>query len=145
MQNTGRDPNKDIADVVDEFNSVTFMILKIAKKFEPNSSDLEWLRKKMSLVRSFDQQCIILRSKDKIWNYRDQIIKRDLNFFINNNFGKYIKNDDNRTFMYTLINLIKRRVKSFSPQELAELWNLANRLLGCVAKYKELTGDFTDE
>jgi hypothetical protein len=142
---SGGDTTKEVSDVVDEFHSVVFKILKICKKIEPNNIDIEWLQNKLSLARDVDPLMIINRSKDKIWYYRQQILNEDGDFFLNNTFAPFIKNDKNKTFMYTLLNLIKKRFAERSNEEKKMLWGLGKSMLASVIKYKKLIKDYSEE
>lgn len=136
--------SKEISVVLLEFHSLVFKLIKIAKKYEPTNVDIEWLKNKLSLARDLDPLMIITRAKNKIWHYRKQIKERDLDFFMNHKFKKFIKNDENKTFMYTLFNLIKKRFLELSENEQNLIWDLVYNLLICVAKYKKLTNDFNE-
>ncbi len=137
-----RNLSEDENQILDEFHSTVFKILKLCRKIEPNNIDVEWLHSKLTLARDIDPLLIMNRSMDKIWIYRDEILDRNLDFFINNKFDKFVKNDENKTFMYTLINLIKKRVLELSKEEKDVIWGLINKLLVSVIKYKKITGDY---
>ncbi len=79
---------------------------------------------------------------DKIWIYRNEILSKDERFFMDNKFTKFVKNDENKTFMYTLINLIKQRFMERTFEEKEMIWGLINDLLISVIKYKKITGDY---
>ena len=139
-----RDLTKDVSDVIDEFHSTVFKIIKICKKIEPNNIDIEWLQNKLSLARDIDPLLIINKAKDKLWFYREEIITQNLDFFIANNFSQFVKNDSNKTFLYTLINLIKKRFFERSEDEKKMIWALMKSMLVCVIKYKKLINDFVE-
>ncbi len=134
-----RDITKEESNIIDDFHRVVFKILKICKKLEPNNVDVEWLQNKLSLARNVDPLLIMSRSKDKIWTYRHEIMAKDTEFFMQNKFSQFVKNDENKTFMYTLINLIKKRFLELSQEEKNVIWDLANDLLVCVIKYMKIT------
>jgi hypothetical protein len=128
-----------ISEVLTDFHSVIFKILKIVKKLEPDNPDLDWLQNRLGLARDVDPLLIIETCKEKIWYYREFIIAKDEKFFVADNFGKFIKNDERKTFMYTLINLIRRRLSERSPAEKEKLWEFAQSMLKSVIQYKKLT------
>ncbi len=134
-----RDLSKEESDIIDAFHKTTFDLLKIAKRMEPNHIDIEWLHNKLSIARKIDPLLIITRSKEKIWTYRNEIMDRNIDFFIKNKFTQFIKNDENKTFMYTLVNLFKRRFMDLSKEEQDLIWDLANDLLINVIKYMKIT------
>jgi hypothetical protein len=140
-----RDLTKEISNILMEFHSTVFKILKICRKLEPNNVDLEWLHNKLSLARDIDPLLIINRAKDKMWFYRNQIIENDMDFFLNNKFSEFVKNDENKTFMYTLIGLIKTKISQMSDPEIEHLWKLSKIMLKCVIHYKKAINDYVEE
>ena len=74
--------------------------------------------------------------------YKDQIINEDVKFFMENKFGQFIKNDENRPFMYTMVNLIKNGYKDMSEPEKKMVWTLIKTLLKIVIEYKKAINDF---
>lgn len=139
-----RDLTDEISAVIDDFHTIIFKLVKICKKIEPNNIDIEWLQNTLSLARGVDPLLIINRAKDKIWFYRNEIIAEDTDFFMKNNFSNFVKNDENKTFMYTLLNLIKRRFLERTEEEKKYIWSLTKLLLGHVIKYKKLIGDYAE-
>jgi hypothetical protein len=141
MSNTKN--TNDINIIVSNFHGKIFKILKICKKIRPNNIELEQLHSRLSLARDVDPLLIINRCKDKMWLYRDYILERNEKFFLDNGFTQYIKDDDNKSFMHSLIDLIKSGYKSTSTEEKDILWSLAQDMLRHVIEYKKAIGDFS--
>ena len=137
MEKVERNLTEDLSLLLMDFHSTIFKLIKIAKKYSPNSIEVEWLHGKLSLARNIDPLLIINRAKDKFWCYKEKIINRDLSFFLNHKFKKFIKNDENKTFMYTFMNLVKNELKKMSEKELDILWKLVNKMLLCIVEYKK--------
>jgi hypothetical protein len=137
-----RNLTEEVNDIVTRFHNVIFKIMKFCKQKQPDAVALDSLHRKLSLARDLDPLIIINRSKDKIWMYKDQIINEDEDFFINNKFGQFIKNDENKPFMYTMVKLIKDNFKKMSEPEKKMVWTLNQSLLKIVIEYKKITNDF---
>lgn len=133
-----RDLTKELSDLLDEFHATLFKILKLCRTYEPNNIDLEWCLNKLSLARDVDPLIIINKAADKLWYYRNHIIDENLDFFMNTDFDGFIKNDENKTFMYTLVHLVKRHINKMSGAELSFIWKLCKKLLECCIKYKQM-------
>lgn len=140
-----RDLSKEESDIIDAFHRVIFKLLKICKKMEPNNIEVEWLHNKLSLARNVDPLLIITRCKEKIWTYRNEILERNTDFFVKNKFSQFVKNDENKTFMYTLINLLKKKFMELSDEERSAIWDLANELLVCVIKFMKIEAEKKDK
>jgi hypothetical protein len=132
----------EINVIITEFHSVIFKVFKICQKIEPNNIELEWLRKQISLARDIDPLLIINKCSNKIWAHREQIINEDESFFLNSQYNNFIKNDENKSFISELVNLIKKRYIGISASEKKVLWNLIKAMLTSIVKYKKATGDF---
>ncbi len=130
-----------ISKVLDEFHSIVFKIIRQAQGMYPNNPDIEWLQKKLGLARSIDPCLIMNRCKDKIWSYKDQILTNDEDFFINERFGRYIKDDENKTFINTLMHTLKAGYSRLSDAEKTLVWGQMSGLLKCVVEYMKLTAD----
>jgi hypothetical protein len=135
------DKEKLTLDILDKFHSTVAAIFRIAKKLEPDSTEIIRLSRILNIAKQEDPLIIINRSKDKIWLYRQYIINEDEDFFYNNKFSQFIKEDENKEFMYTLIGLIKKRFRALSQDEKDVIWKYSKDLLRYVIEYKKITGD----
>ncbi|MGL5934196.1 MAG: hypothetical protein ACRCZI_01085 [Cetobacterium sp.] len=134
----------EVNTIITNFNSTTSTILRICKKLAPNQVELDSLQNIIKLAKDVDPLIIINRCKDKFWMHREYIINEDENFFLNNQFSSFIKDDENKSFIYSLINLIKSRYKTMSVGEKKQIWSLIKDLLKYVIEYKKSINDFTN-
>lgn len=137
-----RDLTDEVNGIITNFHGVMFKILKICRKIDPTSIELESLQSRIGLARDIDPLLIINRCKDKVWMHREHIINENEEFFLKNKFTEYIKNDENKSFMHSLINLIKTKYKGLSAPEKKELWRLVKEMLRHIVEYKKATDDF---
>lgn len=136
-----RDLTDEVTTIVANFHGIIFKILKIMRKIEPNVLELESLQKKLGIARDLDPLLIINRCKDKIWMFRESIINEDADFFMKNKFSEFVKNDENKPFMYTMINLIKTKWMEITAFEQKEIWRMIKELLRHIIEYKQAIGD----
>jgi|SRR6185436_8395970 len=134
----------EIITIVQNFHTKVFNILKICKKLNPKSVELHQLHNIASLARDTEFLTIINRCKDKMWLHREHIINRNERFFLNNEFKQYIKDDENKSFMHSLINVIQTGYKDISENEKDILWRHVQDMLRHVIEYKKAIGDFTN-
>lgn len=132
-----KDITDDINVIITDFHSSLSKILKICKRIEPNNVDLKWLHGIVALSRDIDPLTIIDRCASKLWLYREQIINEDESFFMTHNFATFIKDDENKSFMYNLLNLIKSKFTEMSMPEKKMIWTLIKGMLAAVARYKK--------
>jgi hypothetical protein len=116
----------------------------MAEQLDPRNYHIEWVKKQMSIALKIDKENIIKRMKDKMWEYRKEIIAHDMAFFKNNHFSKYIKNDDNRPFMYSFLNMLKKKSETLSQEEIDKIWEETDNLLLYCIEYKRLIKDYDE-
>ncbi len=130
----------DIHEIVKGFNHSVFKLIKIAKRYEPSNPNVIWLQDRLTALRQVDELFIINKCKDKLWAYKDQIIGKDVNFFVDHGYEKFIKEDGNKAFMYTLMQTVKDRIVQMDEDELAEVWVVMHAMLFNVINYMKITG-----
>lgn len=133
---------EEVHIIIKDFNSIVTRVMRICKKIEPNSVELDSLQNMLKIAREIDPLMIINRCKDKVWMHRQYIIEEDEDFFLNNQFSDFIKDDENKSFIYSLMNLIKTRYATMSSNEKKVIWALIKELLKCVIAYKKSINDF---
>lgn len=130
--------------ILKDFHGALFNLINIAEQIDSKNYHLAWVKRQMDLVRKIDKENIIKRMQDKMWDYRTEIVQRDINFFKNNQFSKYIKDDDNRPFMYSFLNMIKKKIDTLSEDEMSAIWDIINQLLLSCIEYKRLIHDYVE-
>jgi hypothetical protein len=140
--NTDQHTTEKVNNIVTNFHSIISKVMKICKKIEPNSIELETVQRLIGLARDIDPLMIINRCKDKFWMHRQQILNEDEEFFLNNQFSDFIKEDENKSFIYNLMNLIKLRYREMSKAEKKQIWTHIKDLLKCIIEYKTAINDF---
>ena len=85
---------------------------------------------------------IFIRSHQKIWVNREQILNKNIDFFLNRNYSHLIKQDRHQTFLTTLINIIKHKFAKLDKDVQNLYWNKIFCLLQCIIKYKKLVAEY---
>ena len=111
------DKQKKISTILDDFNRQVSRILKVAETKEKNNVDVIWVRKTISLIRQENPPLMIEKCTDKIWDNREHIMKRDLDFFLKNSFGQYVKNDERKEWLTGLISMVQKKMVVLSDEE----------------------------
>jgi hypothetical protein len=137
------DKQKKISTILDNFNRQVSRIMKIAEAKEKDNIDVIWVRKLISLIRQENPPLILERCIDKLWDNREQIMKRDMDFFLKNSFGKYVKDDDNKEWLTGLISMVQKKQALLSEDEKKYIWDCINKMLECVIQYRIIMGDFS--
>lgn len=140
------DDQKKLSDVLHKFNLHAGKIMKIAVAVSGNSHPrIEWLSRVFNIARDVDPLCIITRCVDKMWNAKDKILSKDLDFFMKDyDTSVYIKNDHNKVWLDELVCIVRNEVPLLSQKEQDFLWSCLNEMLSAVIEYKLIKGEFED-
>ena len=130
--------------ILKDFHNALFKIICISEKIDPKNYHITWVKGQIDLFRKIDKENIIKRVKDKFWYYRKEIMEENLAFFHANQFSKFIKNDENKTFMYSFVNMLKKKIQLLSKEEMDYIWQLIKQILISCIEYKKLINDYDD-
>jgi hypothetical protein len=130
--------------ILRKFHNALFDLINVAESIDPKNTHVTWVKQQIDIFRKIDRENIIRRLKDKMWDYREQIMNKDLDFFKQNQFSKFIKNDDNRQFMYSIINMLKKKIETLEPEAIEVIWDIILQLLMSCIEYKKLTRDYDE-
>jgi len=131
----------ELNKILREFHGAMFKVIKIAEKLDPKNYYITWVKQQIDILRKIDKENIIKRCKDKFWHYQKEIINHDIAFFHNNQFTNFIKDDDNKQFMYSFVNMLKKKINNISDEEKQQIWELLEKVLEMCIAYKQLVGD----
>src|SRR6476661_3481659 len=116
--------------------------MRICKKIDSESLEIQEIQRLIKVAKEVDPLLMLKTCKDNIWLHKDQILKEDAEFFLNNSFDQFIINNENKQFMHNLITLIKNKYVKMKDVEKEEIWKLMKDLLRGVAEYKKATNDY---
>jgi hypothetical protein len=134
----------ELNSILKEFHATLFDVIKYAEKIDPHNANIAWVKDQIFIVHKLDKENIIKRVQDKFWHYRQEIMDRNIEFFTNNQFSQFIKNDQHKSFMYSFVNMIKKKVLGLSEPELNILWTYMEVILKCCVAYKKLIRDYDE-
>lgn len=132
--------------VANEFIREIMDLMNMCEAKNGHDEDIDRLRELIQWARSalgeFD---IINRSKEKIWENRQQVIDRNLDFFLNADVGtKYIKpGDKDRKFIERIIHKVRSRHGIMNEKEFDRIWSIGNDMVRTVCEYMILNGEFS--
>jgi hypothetical protein len=129
--------------ILKEFYTATFKIINIAISIDPKNHYISWVRQQIDLVRKIDKENIIKRVHDKFWFYRKEIIDRDTEFFNRAEFSRFIKKDENEKFMYSFVNMIRKKISDLTDEQKDIIWYHLEAMLTTTVRYKKLIGDYS--
>lgn len=127
-------------EAIDSLEIQIKAILHIAKESAPSQkvmNDVHWVEKIVNAcIASHNSYEIMVRIRPKISHYRKQILANDEEFFKQESFSSFIKNDGNQQFMNNLINVVKAGFLSLTPELKAQVWRCLEEIVRCVAQFR---------
>ena len=136
----------DIINVCDKFHGAIADIIRLVREKRVDCPELERLEKIISLCKADSDEFLIERCKEKLWESRVQIKSKDDNYFMNENFDRYIKKGSQYAdFQYDLMDIIRVGYPEFTEAEKARLWKISNTMLKSACAYMLLKGDFNEQ
>lgn len=137
---------KEISDIIQYFNRQVSNIFKVIDNKEDiikNNPDIDWVRRITKIVRNENPPYMLEKSIDKLWENKDSILNRDLNFLIDNDVAhKYIKNDCRKEWIEGMLDLFMKNLDNLNTDERDYLWKCINNMLQAVIKYRIINEDF---
>ena len=129
--------NKLFRDYSNILNSIISLTIKITKD-EDEIIELERVKRILGLCPLEER---LLRTKDKIWNARNHILKKNSDFFIKRDYSSMIKQDSNQAFIESLMLIVKTKFPKLKKKEQFFYWKKATSLLKIVAEFKKMIGE----
>jgi hypothetical protein len=137
---------KEISDIIQYFNRQVSNIFKIIDNKDDmikNNPDIDWVRRITKIVRNENPPYMLEKSIDKLWENKDSILNRDLNFLIDNDVAhKYIKNDCRKEWIEGMLTFFMDNLNNLNEDDRDYLWKCINNMLQAVIRYKIIHNDF---
>ncbi len=136
--------DKDIKELYDIYKFfmqnlnkiITSMSLSL-KSRRDEMAEIDSLKRLINLIPDKEEE-IFIRCYFKVWEHREIIMEKNIDYFMNKDYTTMVKKDDNESIIKNLINIIKTFYKELSEEEQDQYWKLANNLLVAVARYNKL-------
>ena len=135
-----RYPVDEVNSILEDFSNCLTSLITTAIKHccdEEDEIQLTAIRKIVVLLPLEEK---FIRVKGKIWNIdvRKSIMKQDATYFMEKDYSKNIKKDDNQEFIENLIMTIKTRFQELSLDDQLTYWKISMKMLQSVARFKRL-------
>lgn len=132
---------KDLNEICDGYtNHIKYLIVLGKRKLNPKTDEDEIIEmdRLMRLINMLPNDEIFIRSKDKIWFARNQILQKNIDWFFNRDYSANIKKDQKQRMIETLLRIVRNQWRDLSEEEKEMYWDRGLEILGLVAKFKKL-------
>lgn len=134
-----------LIEVCHEFNRLIKQILHLITKKMPKDTNIACMKKKLTLLMNISEEDMILRCHEKLYEVKDKILANDEKFFMDGDtekkvLYKYVKQDDNESYIKTMIKTLKLLYRQSSQEEKNIIWEKTNRMLALSLEYMILKG-----
>lgn len=108
---------------------------------EEDEDQLVELERVKRLVNFLPADECFIRSKDKIWWARKQILRKNAGWFLNRDYSNNIKKDHKQAMIETIIRAVQEKFPKMTTEEQDLFWTKGIQMLQVVAKYKKVSGE----
>lgn len=136
---------KNINDILQKFNRQIAKIFKVLDRMYPNDVNIVHVKNVLRIAREEMPERLITEGGEKLWDNKDKIIERDVDFFLRpNNMSKYAGSEKTRSEVETMRAFVGREYKNLSAEEVEFIWGAVNSMLKCVVEYRIITGEYVE-
>jgi hypothetical protein len=137
------DNTEKIQKIHQKFNRHLFKIFKVADKYHPNNIDLQHAKSMARIARDMAPERIMDEAGSKLWDQKDNIIKRNTKFFLEaDNLSNYANDKKTKDFVESMISFIRQEYTKISPEDLSNIWDYVNTMLRCTIEYKMINKEY---
>jgi CII-binding regulator of phage lambda lysogenization HflD len=130
-------PPKVLNEIFQTYSNTLTSLLSLAKQQCTDESDIVELERLKRVISLCPLEEKFIRTKDKIWSVRIQIIAKDSQYFIEKDYSANIKKDQNQIMMETLMELTVDKFSNMSDTHKEAYWKKLLVLLNLIARYKK--------
>jgi hypothetical protein len=136
------DNQKKINTVVQNYNREVKKLLNIVDYLIPDNPKVYIIIRVFNMVKRENPSMIIERGVDKLWDNKDHILNKDVEFFKKSTGAQYIKDDSNKEWLTELISMLKDEYENLNEKEIDMMWTGMKNLLEYVIQFKLLKQDY---
>lgn len=128
---------KVVTPLFTQYVNTMVSIISTAISQSDDEEDIADLTRIKRIINLAPKEELLIRTKDKVWGVRHHIIKKDRDFFFERDYSKMIKQDSNKAFIESLMDIVKNNYDELDQDEQNHYWTKAIELLNLVAKFKK--------
>ncbi len=128
-------------NIFKSFSNNIKSIITLAEKYVKDEDDEVALDSIKRIIKLCPDDEILIRTMDKIWGVRLQIINKDINYFLNKEYGNLVREDEKKEMIVGLIQIVREFFPELKKEEQNVFWSYGTSLLKLVAECKKLIGE----
>jgi hypothetical protein len=134
----------DINNILQKFNRQIAKIFKVLDRVFPDDrADMCHIKQVLQIAREEMPERLITEGGDKLWDNRERIIARDVDFFLQeNNMSKYAGSEKTKSEVNTMVKFVGREYNNLTVDEMNFVWDTVHNMLKCVIEYRIIMGDY---
>jgi hypothetical protein len=136
------DNQKKINTIVQNYNRQVKKLLSMIDYLIPDNPKVYLIIRIFNMIKRENPSMIIERGVDKLWDNKDHILNKDVEFFKKSTGSQYIKDDNNKEWLTELISMLKEEYENLNEKEINVIWSGMKNLLECVIQFKLLKQDY---
>ena len=139
------DKQRKISDILQQFNRQVAKIFKVIDKYHPDNVDIQHVKQILSLCRDITPDRIIREAGEKLWDQRENIMKRDVYFFFRpDNMSRYAGDKETKDLVEAIVTFVRDEYNTLKPDEIEYIWNCVNLMLKHTIEFKIIQGEYVE-
>jgi HSP90 family molecular chaperone len=124
--------------IINTYCSHINSVITMVKEQLTDETEIAEMERLKRIIGFCPKEELFIRTKEKVWNVRDHIINKDMEFFYNRDYSSMVKKDENQSFIEALMNIVKYNFKQLTPKEQDRYWNRGIMMLKNIVEFEKL-------
>jgi hypothetical protein len=129
---------KVVNTLLNDYRNAVLSIISMAKKQAEEDNDDEEIveiDRIRRIMGAAPVEEVFIRSMDKVFGACDHICNKNAKYFLDKDYSKFIKKDQNQVLIETLVNLVKSKYITLTKKQQDAYWSKAGIMLKCVLEF----------
>lgn len=140
----GNLPKKEFAEAESLINKYyqTFLgLIAVSRSYTKAETDLAELDRLQRLLKLLPKSEIFVRSYVKIWQVRNHVINKNIDYFLKKDYSHVIKKDSKQVMIETIISIVREKFPKLEQKDQDQFWLKGYLLINIIAQIKKILGD----
>lgn len=129
----------DLDKAINNFSKCCNELIKKYESHNLNEKEKTYIDRIKRFLRLCPKEEKIIRSKDRIWFFKDDILSRNSEKLFNADFSQVT---DQVELLDELVAVIKKKYDVISNEERNEYWIILTKMLQAVIEYKQINKEY---
>lgn len=140
----GNLPKKEFAEaesLITKYYQTFLGLIAVSRSYTKVETDLAELDRLQRLLKLLPRVEVYTRSFSKIWQVRNHIINKKIDYFLKKDYSHVIKKDSKQVMIETIISIVREKFPKLEQKDQDQFWLKGYLLINIIAQIKKILGD----